>query len=102
MSRIPFQDTDEVRDRTQYRLATAGNEIFVLEVNGEVLATRVIETSIVTSPRAKPPVTRRSTSTIFPSNNTLPLRGDERWDRVLDARRASSTTAPMARACVTV
>src|SRR4029453_5445794 len=42
-ARIPFQDTDEVRYSTQHRLTTAGDEIFILEVNGEVLATIVIE-----------------------------------------------------------
>ena len=80
MSRIPFQDTDEVRDRTQYRLATAGNEIFVLEVDGEVLATRVIEPldRHLTTRKAA----RHSTQHIdnFPLKQYLPpLRGDERW-----------------------
>src|SRR5262245_44293243 len=38
-ARIPFQDTNEVRYSTQHRLTTAGNEIFILEVDSEVRAT---------------------------------------------------------------
>ena len=42
-ARIPFQDANEVRYSTQRRLATAGNEIFILKVNDKVLTTRAIE-----------------------------------------------------------
>src|SRR5205823_1566767 len=40
---IPLQDTDEIRHRTEHGLPTAGNKIFVLEVNGKGLTTVVIE-----------------------------------------------------------
>src|SRR5207253_1605378 len=77
-------DTDEVRYRAQHRLATAGNEIFILEVNSEVLTTVIIEAldrHLTTRKAARHPTQHIDN---FPLKQYLPcLRGDERRDRIL-------------------
>src|SRR5215510_7814735 len=82
-ARIPFQDTDEVRYSTQHRLTTAGDEIFILEVNGEVRATIVIKAldrHLTTCKAARHPTQYIDNFSL--KQHTPALRGDEGRDRI--------------------